>query len=580
LLVTATRTPVTVAQILAPVTLITREDIENSQANNLPELLQAMPGIDLTTQGGAGKTASLFLRGTGTGHTLFMIDGIRIGSATLGTTALENIPLEQIDRIEIVRGPRSGLYGSEAIGGVIQIFTRKGGDASRITASAGYGRYNTGKADAGISGNLAAGHYTLNAAINRTDGINALDNSNPDEDGYENRSLSAAFSRSLGDVSDIRLNFFHSDASNEYDDSYSTNTTDVDTTDSTQSIISGEIKLYGIDALDNVIRLSQQRDESASFKNETGNGQFDTARKQFTWQGDYHLNQNTIFTFGYDSLAEEIATSTVYPVTERDNRAVFGQIQSSFAQQNIVLAMRQDHNEAFGQHRTGNIDWRWNFASQASITASYGRAFKAPTFNDLYSPYGGNPDLLPEESRSAEIMTRIHSNDSQFTLNFYRTQIDNLIDWTPVDPNDIYSAWAPANVNAVTIEGMETEIATRFSAWTLRGNLDLTNPRDDTSGNVLQRRARQSARIDLDRDFGNTRAGISLLAVGNRFSDAANATPLPGYGLLNFRASHDLAKSLTLHGKIDNLLDKEYETVQFYNNPQRSLFVSLSYNLE
>lgn len=580
LIVTATRTPVAASQTLAPVTLITREDIENSQALSLPELLQNMPGIDLTTQGGIGKIASLYLRGTSTGHTLFIIDGVRIGSATLGTTAIENIPLEQVDHIEIVRGPRSGLYGSEAIGGVIQIFTRKSSDKTRITAKAGYGTYNTREADAGISGNSSAGNYTLHAAATQTDGIHVLDNNNPDEDGYKNRSLSAAFNRSLGDISDINLHFLHTDASTEYDDSYSADPTDIDTADSTQNIVSGEIKLYGIDALDNVIRLSHQRDESINFKNSTTNGQFDTLRNQFTWQGDYHLNDNNIFTLGYDKLAEEIETSTAYTITERDNRAVFGQIQSSFAQQNVVLAMRNDNNDAFGQHKTGNIDWRWNYADNASITASYGRGFKAPTFNDLYSPYGGNPNLLPEASRSVEIMTRVNSKTSQFSLNVYRTQIDNLIEWTPVDPNDPYSAWSPANVSAVTIEGMETEVATKISAWALRCNIDLSNPRDTASGNVLQRRVRQSARLDLDRDYGNASAGISLLASSKRFNDSANTTNLPGFGLVNLRASYDLAKSLTLNGKMDNLLDREYETVQYYNNPGRTVFVSLSYNME
>ncbi|HEX5638029.1 MAG TPA: TonB-dependent receptor, partial [Gammaproteobacteria bacterium] len=558
LIVTATRTPVTVSQTLAPVTLITREDIEKSQALSLQELLQNLPGIDLTTQGGLGKLASLYLRGTATGHTLFMIDGVRIGSATLGTTAIENIPLEQIDHIEIVRGPRSGLYGSEAIGGVIQIFTRKGDDSTRINARAGYGTYNTREADAGISGNSSLGHYTLHAASTQTDGINSLNNNNPDKDGYKNRSLTAGFNRALGDISDISVNFFHTDATTHYDDSYSAIPTDIDWADSAQNILSSEVKLYLADELDNVIRLSSQRDENSAFKNSLDNGQFDTLRKQLTWQGDYHLNSDNTFTLGYDRLAEEIDTSTSYTVSDRDNRAVFGQIQTGFAQQNIVMALRSDNNEAFGHHQTGNIDWRWNFSGNASMTASYGRAFKSPTFNDLYSPYGGNPGLLPEESRSVEIMTRINNNDTQFSLNIYRTQIDNLIEWTPVDPNDPYSSWSPANVSAVTLEGMETEIATKLSSWTVRGNINLTNPRDNVSGNVLQRRVRQSARIDLDRDYENASAGISLQAFGSRFSDADNLVTLPGFSLVNLRSRYDFSKSLSLNGKIDNLLDKEY----------------------
>ena len=580
LIVTATRTPVSASQTLAPVTVITREDIDNSQAQSLPELLQNLPGIDLTTQGGLGKLASLYLRGTSTGHTLFMIDGVRVGSATLGTTAIENIPLEQIDHIEIVRGPRSSLYGSDAIGGVIQIFTRQGNDKTRITAKAGYGTYNTREADAGVSGGSAFGLYTLHAAATQTDGINALNISNPDKDGYKNHSLTAAINRSLGEIGDIRFNFLHADATTQYDDSYSPILTDVDYADSTQNIFSGEVKLYAFDAIDNVIRLSRQRDENSAFKNGTDNGQFDTLRKQLTWQGDYHFNNDNIFTLGFDKLSEEIDTSTSYTVSNRDNRAAFGQIQSGFAQQNVVLAIRSDNNEAFGHHQTGNIDWRWNFANNANITASYGRAFKAPTFNDLYSPYGGNPALLPEESRSVEIITRVNSNASQFSLNLYRTQIDNLIEWTPLDPNDQNSPWSPANVSAVILEGMEAEATTKLSAWSVRGNINLINPRDNASGKVLQRRVRQSARLDLDRDYDNASAGISLQAFGSRFNDANNLVTLPGFSLVNLRSSYKLDKVLTLNGKLDNLLDKKYETAQYYNNPGRSVFVSLSYSME
>ena len=581
LIVTATRTPQTIAQALAPATVITREEIENSQALSLPELLQSLPGIDLSTQGGLGMQASLFLRGTQSNHTLILIDGARIGSATLGTVAIENIPLQQIDRIEIVRGPRSSLYGSDAIGGVIQIFTRKGGDKTRVTAKLGHGTYNTHEADAGISGNSALGHFNLHATASQTDGINVRDNNNPDADGAKNHSLTATFNRSVGDTADINLTMLHSNATNDYDgygiaDQYSGETI--------QNLVTGEFKLYAIDVLDSTLRLSYQQEEFDNFNNGVNDSQFDTLRNKATWQNDVHFNQNNTFTLGLEKLIEKTETTAAFTVNRRENRAVFVQLQSEFAQQNVVLAVRNDNNDSFGHQKTGNVDWRWNFTDKANITASYGRAFKAPTFNDLYWPNDGfsygNPNLLPEDSRSSEIMTRIHTDNVQFSLNIYRTQIENLIQWAPLDSNDPFSPWSPSNVDAVTIEGMETDVATKISEWSLRGNINLLNPRDNSSGNVLQRRVRQSARIDLDRDYGNIGAGISLLAFGNRFSDAANANNLPGYGLVNLRSRYDLSKTLSLHAKIDNLLDREYETVQYYNNPTRFVFVSLSYNME
>ncbi|MCW9012977.1 MAG: TonB-dependent receptor [Gammaproteobacteria bacterium] len=581
-IVTATRTTQTVDNTLAPVTVISRSDIENSQASSVAELLTGMAGMDITSQGGLGTNTSLFLRGTNTNHTLFLVDGIRLGSATLGTTAIELIPLEQIDRIEIVRGPRSSLYGSEAIGGVVQLFTRQGSEATQTNLTAGYGTHNTASLSAGTSGATDIGSYSMQAAATKTDGIHVHDDGHPDKDGYQNQSVTASFKKLLGNFGEAALSLFHSEADNDYDNIY--DATAINESHTRQNTINASLKFFAGDKLDNNIRLSQQRDEFDDFENAAANGSFNTLRKQALWQGDYHLRDDQTISLGYEVLTEEIETSGNYAETERDNHALFGQLQSEFSQQALVLAVRHDNNDAIGHTTTGNIDWRWNFSSEANITASYGRAFKAPTFNDLYWPDNGytfgNPNLLAEESRSAEIGANIKSDNVRASFNIYKTRIENLIDWQAVDPGDPFSPWTPDNVNNAVISGMETRIETRLFNWDLAFNLNLIDPRDEQTNNRLQRRALKEARLDLDREFGKLATGVSLHAAGGRYDDAANTDLLPGYGLVNLRSSYALNKSLSVKGKIDNLFDKEYETIRDYNNLGRTIFVSLSYNIE
>ncbi|HEY9050552.1 MAG TPA: TonB-dependent receptor [Gammaproteobacteria bacterium] len=578
IVVTATRTAQTIDNTLAPVTLITRADIEQSQAQSLPELLAGFPGMDISSQGGLGKNTSLFIRGTNTGHTLFLIDGIRVGSATLGATAIEHIPLQQIDRIEIVRGPRSSLYGSEAIGGIVQIFTRQGSNTTRVNVNAGYGSYATSELAAGVNGPVGSGSYNLQTAFTETDGIDIHDNGHPDEDGYRNRSFTASFNHGIGTLGDIALRLSHTDADNEYDNSF--DTTAINNSHTLQNTISGDFSFFIGSKLDNLLRVSQQRDEYNDFENSLANGAFDTLRDQVLLQSDYHISDNHTLTLGFEKLAEEVEASVNFAESERDNRAVFVQTQNNFGQQDVILALRQDNNEAFGHHTTGNIDWRWKFSKNASITAAYGHAFKAPTFNDLYWPAGpftaGNPNLVPEKSRSAEIITRIKTDDVAVSINIYQTRIKDMIDWQP----DSFFVWSPQNVNKAVIQGIETTIETNIANWDIAFTLNLIDPRDEITNTRLQRRTSKSTRLDMDRAFSKLTTGITILAYGERYDDAANTDKLSGYGLVNVRSSYELTKSFSIKAKVDNLLDKEYETIRDYNNLGRVVFVSLNYNID
>jgi vitamin B12 transporter len=577
-IVTATRTAQTEDKTLAPISLITRKDIESSQANTLPELLSGLPGIHITVQGGAGKESSMFMRGTSTRHILFLIDGVKIGSASLGQTAFQHIPLSQIERIEIIRGPRSSLYGSDAIGGVVQIFTRQASKETQANISAGYGTHATFETSAGISGSTGKAKFGLQASSSETDGINSLSTSNPDTDGYINRSISARFDDAVNELLEIGFNILYTESDNEYDNAF--DATSIDSEKAVEAIVSGDIKLYLTDNWDSKTQISTNRDESNIYQNNSLSSSIDTNRNQITWQNDIQISDSNMLSLGYDFMDEEIETSENFSVKTRNNKAVFAQLQSDFKKQNIILSFRQDNNDSFGHHTTGNLDWRFQFNKKYSITASYGQAFKAPTFNDLFWPAGafaaGNPDLEPETSKSTEIITHGNSGDYDWFVNIYKTRIKDLIDWSP----DALGIWMPTNIDDADIKGIETSIKTSIKDWDISFNMNFLEPRNKTTDKKLERRASKHAQLTVDKSFGKLKTGISFDAQGDRFDDSANLNRLSGYGLVNIKTEYLLQKNITIKAKIDNLLDKEYQTAKDYTSLDRVVFASMTYSFK
>lgn len=582
IVVTATRTEQSISNTLPPTTLINRNDIEKSQATNILDLLKQQSGIDIASNGGIGSTNSLLTRGTETSHTLLMIDGVKMGSATTGAAAFQHIPLQLIERIEIIRGPRSSLYGSEAIGGVIQIFTRKGSKETSANIFASHGTYNTSEFSTGISGSTGDATYSLQAAYLETDGINALSTSNPDEDGYLNQSVNASFRDIVSDKLEIGFNLYYVEGDVDYDvppGFFSPNAlTDDYSSETINAITSADIKLFLTDNWDSSLKFSNSRDETEQFINRTADSYINTERNQFVWQNDIQLMESMLFTLGYDYLDDEVESTVSYAKTQRNNKAVFAQIQNNFTNSDLVVALRNDNNEAFGHHTTGNIDWRFKFSNNYSITTSYGKAFKAPTFNDLYWPNDGfsfgNPDLVPETSASTEIIVRRTSANLDWRLSIYQTKIDDLIEWAPTGPLPA-DPWTPTNISQAKIEGLEGSLTTKLQSLDIQFEFDFLDPINAETGEKLIRRSSKNASLNINREFNRLSTGISVQGHGERFD--AGQVKLAGYGLLSIHGSYQVSKNIDLKLKIDNALDKEYETALDYNTLGRGVYVSASY---
>lgn len=592
-IVTATRTPINVDESLSSVTVITRADIERLQPVSVIDLLNGLPGVTFAQAGGIGQQSSLFLRGTNSTHTLVLIDGVRIGSITAGIAAFEQIPVEQIDRIEIVRGPRSSLYGADAIGGVIQIFTRHGQPDGGITPSLSVTTGSNGfvNSQVGLSGGDTHAWYNLSLGGEYTSGINAcrvgageafqgcfVDE--PDDDSYRNYNGSANGGYRWDNGTELAVTWMRSKSDISFDGSPYGGNEAVNQ----QEVAGARLSFSPLELWKVTLNAGQSRDDSQTYYNGTYLGQYvprtatgyaDSRRNQASWQNDISLTSNQLLTIGFDYQQEHIASDAGYLDSTRGDAGTYAQYQGTFGQNEVQLSARHDHNDQFGNHDTGAAAWGYKFDDGMHLTASYGSAFHAPTFNDLYYPYGsGNPALKPESSRSAELGLSQKVDIWNWALNAYQTRINQLI---TLDSN-----YVPQNVSQARIRGLEAQLGVTLQGWRMQTYLTALQPINDdggsNNGNLLARRPERTARIEIDKSFGAFALGGTFNADGKRYDDLANQHRLGGYTTTDLRASYAFASNWKVEARLANAFDRDYETAYYFNQPGRTWYLTLRYS--
>mgnify|MGYP001766426405 FL=1 len=576
--VTATRTARTTDETLAAVTVITREDIERQQARSVSDLFRGLPGITVGNSGGRGKATSVFMRGTESDHVLVLIDGVKVGSATAGAAAFQDMPVDLIERVEIVRGPRSSLYGSEAIGGVIQIFTRRGGGAAQPYFSVGAGSDRSFRSAVGVSGGSEHAWYSANLSRESTDGFNSCRveaagvggcfTAEPDRDGYDNLSGSVRAGYRFDSGAEFDFNWLRTHADSQFDGNFQ------NYSESVQQTLGVRFSMSPMDHWRLTLAAGQSRDDADNFKDAAFASRFDTDRRTLSVQNDFGIGASGMLSIGVDHQDDRVSSTTAYPVTQRDNRGVFAFYQGKAGAHDYEIGLRSDDNEQFGTHNTGNLAWGYALSDGLRATAAYGTAFKAPSFNELYFPFYGNPALEPETARSLEFGLAGVATWGRWSANVFRTTVDDLIAYDS-------SIFAANNVEKARIDGFEATLATRLMSWDLSGSLTLLDPENRSSGlnqgNVLPRRAEQTLRLDADRDLGAWRVGTTVVAEGRRYDDLANRNRLAGYVTVDLRAGYALARDWRVQGTLVNLFDADYETARFYEQPGRGVFVTLTY---
>lgn len=576
-LVTASRTEQGPATLAAS-TVIERAEIDRLQPRSLMDLLRGREGIGFANNGGAGKNTSIFMRGTESAHVLVLVDGVRIGSATLGTPALQDIPVDQVERIEIVRGPFSSLYGSDAIGGVIQIFTRSPEQGTRINGSVSIGSEATRRGTFGVSGRSAAadevgGWYALQLAHERTDGIDATDEGawghDPDRDGYRNTSVSARGGYRFSPQWRVEGSALQAKGFNEVDSS--PNESDI-----TQRVLGGKAVFTPNEALRFTASLGHNADLSENMNDGVWASSYQTRRNTAGLQADMAVGEG-LLTLGWDHVRESVGGSMAYPVERRSIRGLFGQWQQVFGAHALQASLRRDDNDQFGGETTGALAWGWELTEGLRLSARYGTAFHAPSFNQLYFPGYGNPELLPESSRSFELGLRGEQRWGGWSLSAFDTRITDMIAHDPT----IGDWGGPNNINRARIKGLEAGVDTTVADWTVRLAATLLDPRNAVQGpqldNLLPRRGKQSLRLDADRRFGAFSVGGSVFGSSMRYDDPANTLPMGGYGLVDLRAGWDFSPQWTLALAVNNIADKHYQTARFYEQPGRNWLLTLRY---
>ena len=587
--VTATRTAINAEDANVPVQVLDRTAIERSQATSLVDLLRGRAGVNLANQGGAGKLSSVFLRGTESDHVLVLVDGVRIGSASAGMVMFQDLPLDQVERVEIVRGPRSSLYGSEALGGVIQIFTRRAAASAglRPNASVGVGSNGLRQASGGIGRSSTRGWFQAQGAWQRTDGIDSCRGTaagwgagcyvdEPDRDGYRNASVSLRGGGKLGEAFELEGHALVADAYNEYDGTIFGG----NETDNRQQVIGGRLGWRPHAGLDVSARIGRADDKATTHYVDpaTGTRSFastiDTRRNTASVQGDITAGEDQVFSAGVDWMRDQVTGSTAFTVRDRDNTGLFLAWQGGFGAHDVEASLRHDDNEQFGGHSTGSLGYGFAFGDGLRFTASAGTGFKVPTFNDLYYPGGwGNPELQPEESATLNLGIAQFGKGWNWTFNAFQTDVDQLIGYD-LD-------FALVNVDEARIRGAELTGFVSLAGWDLNAELSHIDPRNRSAGanrgNWLPRRSRNTARVDVDRAFGDLRVGASAFGSSARHDDAANLVRLGGYGTLDLRVEYALNADWTLQARVANVFDRAYETIAWYNQPGREYGLTLRY---
>ncbi|MFA7292835.1 MAG: TonB-dependent receptor [Rhodocyclaceae bacterium] len=569
IIVTATRQATRINDLMADVSVIEREEIEQAGQSSLEQLLARQPGIQFTANGGPGTNSGLFIRGASPKQSIILVDGVRFGSATSGDAALSRIPLSQIDRIEILRGPASSLYGADAIGGVVQIFTKRGSGDPKFNASTGFGTYNTNDSSIGVSGGTELVSYSLQGGYYSTDGFSALHSGthNHDSDGYRNNSLTGSLALRPVQGQEIGANFFVSDGTSRFDQS----ATKDDKNHQNVATHSVHSRNRINDAWTSTVRLGRSTDKATSAQNGVDTSTFETAQDMYSWQNDIKLPVGSAL-LAAEYLKQSVSGTTNYSVDSRTIRSLLAGWTGNLENHRFQFNLRRDDNSQFGGKTTGAATYGYQFTPAWRAHVSYGTAFRAPTFNELYFPntfgalYAGNPNLKPEESKNSEAGITWEQGAHRVSIVQFHNKVSDLI-----------NGWPLRNVSSATLKGTSASYAGRFSTWETGVSVDLQSQRDDDTGNRLARRANEQVTSHITKYLGAWSVGGEWQLVGDRYDDAANTKHLGGYGLVNLYANYQLQKDWVLFARGNNVFDKYYETVNNYATPGANIFVGVRY---
>lgn len=584
-IVTATRQAARANELLSDVSVISREEIEQAgSSTTVAELMARQPGIEMSRNGNAGSQTDIRIRGAASNQTVLMIDGVRVGSATTGAATWSRIPLSEIDHIEILRGPSSSLYGNDAIGGVVQIFTRRGDGPARVFVEGGAGSQGSSSGSLGFAGGANGWRYSLNTSSFKTEGFSnvrnpAASNFNPDKDGYSNLSASGSLSYTPAKGHELGITFLNSTGRNRYDSGYSTTAARKDYQN--QSDVSS-FSAYSKNALTNnwnsTLRFGRSDDDSTAYTDAGMTSIFRTVQNQFGWQNDLKLPVGKAL-LAVERLEQTVSGTGGFVTSQRTIDSYLTGWNGSFGIHRLQANARRDENSQFGGKNTGNAAYGIQISDAWRAHTSFGTAYKAPTFNDLYYPltfgYYGNPNLKAETARNAEAAIHFEQGTHHASATYYVNKIADMISWS--------GRFTPVNIGNATLKGVTLAYQGRFAGLDIGTSFDWQDAVNDATGAMLARRARERGTLTIGKRFGAWEARSEMVAVGKRYdTDYDPASPqrniLGGYTLFNLYGSYAFARDWSVFARADNIFNKHYEQAFNYATPGASIFIGLRFN--
>ena len=591
MVVTATRTAKPVGDVVADVTIIDKETIERAGAAGLADVLARVPGVEFARNGGVGNTTSLFVRGGESRHTMVLVDGVRVDSQRFGGGATwSSIPLSQIDRIEVVRGPSSAVYGSDAVAGVIQIFTKKGGAAFSPSVSYGYGTFNTQKLDMAVSGMADQLDYSVGVSGASSDGFNVrpIATANPDADGYLSNSANVRLGLQITANQRLEASALHSRMDAQID---GTSTSGAALTAS-QTQDYRAVNTFETQSLQWISKWTDSYNSRVSLSHGVDKGESlqatssstETVIDSLLWFNEFKLGKQS-FTAGLEQRndAFQIASpSLTVPAFFDKNKSQTGTSLGyawSGEVHTVQLSTRHDVDSEFGGKTTTSAGYAYALTPQWRVLGSSSTSFRVPTLYQRFHPTYGVATLSPESGRSVELGVKYAKGMQAFGVVVYRNTVSNLLIFVSGTSSGcrVPASGCYTNVGEAVYRGITVSAQQSFGDVRAWGSLDLQDPRDNDSGKLLARRARHHATLGMDTRVGSWTLGGDMVLSALRYNDAANNEVLPGYVLLNLSAQKSLGKEWTALVRVDNATDATYQLAKDYATSSRTLFVGLKW---
>lgn len=587
--VTASRMPQAASDALGDVTVIDGETLRRAGQDSLAEILARQHGIEFTTNGGPQTVTGVNIRGAGSGHTLVLLDGVPLNTATSSLASLQALPVGSVERVEILRGAASSLYGSNAIGGVINVITKpQARSGTQARAAIGYGSQSTAKTSAAVSGGENGWRYHLSGSAERSRGYDATEEAtsghNPDRDGYRNYSVNGSLGYDWAAGQNLELSFFKSRVNGQIDyDFLRTPGADDKGVTTLESVgIASRNRIN--DVWHSTLRYAYMHDRSDTLSLDASTV-ISTRQNQFAWENTLKLSENQSVLLAYEHLDQRVygdleifdpvtfqTLPANYDVTRRHNNAYTGVYSGRFGRHHVQASLRHDHDSQFGGATTWGLSYGFDLTSELRARLAANTGYQAPDFNELYYPGMSNPDLKPEKSRNLEAALEYTGERLSLGLTVYQNKIRDMITMTWPNP--------PLNIDSATIRGATLTGRYAFTDSTaVWASADFLNPRDNAKRTQLPRRAKRIFRVGAEHRIGQWLLGTDYTHVGKRYDDIANTQKLGAYGLWNVSVGYDVTRNVSARLRWNNILDKDYATAYGYRMPRSNVFFEVSWRM-